>query len=141
MKPGKATACWWFFLVWLSGGFAAAAEPVVELPAFHVSESLAHVVVSPFYERGRREADGRVLHLVVQDVRAGSLAAKAGLARGMEIHALQGVPLQGLTDAEVRDVMARPVTGDFVLRVKRPLGFRPFDLVIPLPRPGPAASR
>ncbi len=63
--------------------------------------------------------DWRISKLVVESVREKSAAARAGLEKGMEIVAIQGTALSGLTENEYQRVMQTPVSDVLVLGVRR----------------------
>jgi predicted metalloprotease with PDZ domain len=72
--------------------------------------------------------------LRVESVREKSAAARAGLEKGMEIVAIQGVTLNGLTEEEYQQVMRTPVYDVFVLRVRREGRVRTDELRIAVGR-------
>jgi S1-C subfamily serine protease len=106
-------ACWWgATAVW-----CAENEPPVTLEPVRVGAIWSNAVVRVIY---LRSSDGpRISVLRVESVREKSAAARAGLEKGMEIVAIQGVALNGLTEEEYQHVMRTPVFDVFVLRVRR----------------------
>jgi len=52
-------------------------------------------------------------------VRPNSIAARAGLARGMELVAIQGQPLHGLKQEELAQVLQQAVEKEVILTVRR----------------------
>lgn len=116
---------------WLgsAGAWAAATEPPpVQLEPVRVAAIWANAVVRVVYQRSD---DGpRISVLRVESVREKSAAARAGLEKGMEIVAIQGVTLNGLTEEEYQQVMRTPVYEGFVLRVRRAGRVRTEDLRI-----------
>lgn len=104
---------------WLgsAGAWAAEAGPPVKLEPVRVASIWANAVVRVVYQRS--DDDPRISVLRVESVREKSAAARAGLEKGMEIVAIQGVTLNGLTEEEYQQVMRAPVYDVFVLRVRR----------------------
>ena len=125
-------ACWW-------GAVAAAEpkpppsaekEPPVTMEPMRVSAIWANAEVRIIYQR---DSDGpRISVLRVEWVREKSAAARAGLEKGMEIVAIQGVALNGLAEEDYQRVMRTPVFDSFVLRVRRAGRVRTEELRIPL---------
>ena len=56
--------------------------------------------------------------LRVENVRADSVAARAGVTEGLEVVAIQGKRVRGLTESEVDDLMKLPVIDELVLTVR-----------------------
>ncbi|MCX6955539.1 MAG: PDZ domain-containing protein [Verrucomicrobia bacterium] len=104
---------------WLGAGVALTAERdgTVNMEPVRVSSIWTNAVVRVVMQQSN---DGpRISVLRVESVRENSAAARAGLAKGMEIVAIQGVALAGLTEEEYQRVMITPVVDVFVLRVRR----------------------
>ena len=97
-------------------------QTTMELPAMRVSAVLASVQLRLFYlPKAGGEAES-LSFLKVEQVRAKSAAARAGIERGMEITAIQGKRVRGWTEAELNDAMAELVRNEFVLTVRGSAG-------------------
>ena len=120
---------------WLGSAGAWAAETgpsPTQLEPVRVASIWANAVVRVVYQRAD---DGpRISVLRVESVREKSAAARAGLEKGMEIVAIQGVTLNGLTEEEYQQVMRTPVYDVFVLRVRREGRVRTDELRIAVGR-------
>lgn len=113
-----------------AAGWCAESEPPVTLEPVRVAAIWSNAVVRVIY---LRSSDGpRISMLRVESVREKSAAARAGLEKGMEIVAIQGVALNGLTEEEYQHVMRTPVFDVFVLRVRREGRVRTEELRIPI---------
>lgn len=105
-------------------------EPPVKMEPMRVAAIWANAEVRIIYQRS---SDGpRISMLRVESVRPKSAAARAGLEKGMEIVALQGVALDGLTEEEFQHAMRTPVIDVLVLRVRRAGRVRTEELRIEL---------
>jgi C-terminal processing protease CtpA/Prc len=107
------------WLIGLVAGALGAAEPAapVQMEPVRVAAIWANAEVRIVYQRSTE--DPRISYLRVEAVREKSAAARAGLEKGMEIVAIQGVALSGLTDEDYHRVMRAPVMDALVLRVRR----------------------
>jgi membrane-associated protease RseP (regulator of RpoE activity) len=113
-----------------TGAWGAEHGPPVTLEPVRVAAIWSNAVVRVIYQRS---SDGpRISMLRVESVREKSAAARAGLEKGMEIVAIQGVALNGLTEEDYHHVMRTPVFDAFVLRVRREGRARTEDLRIPI---------
>lgn len=113
LSASVIVACGWS----ATGAWSAESEPPVTLEPVRVAAIWSNAVVRVIYQRS---SDGpRISVLRVESAREKSAAARAGLEKGMEIVAIQGVALNGLTEEEYQHVMRTPVYDVFVLRVRR----------------------
>lgn len=103
----------------------------VQMEKFVVAATLASLVVRTNYEV-RNNEEATLVRVVVEEVRAGSRAARAGMERGMQILSIEGVPIRGLNEKEFNEVMARELTGSLTLTVRRRSGFRSLKIEIPV---------
>lgn len=116
--------------------------PPVQMEKFVVAATLASLVVRTNFEV-RNNEDARLVQVIIEEVRANSRAARAGVERGMHILAIDGTPIRGLTERDFNDVMNREITGTLTLTVRRRNGFRSQKIAIPvgpIPPSQPAAS-
>jgi len=130
MKRSRAMpvlfACWFG----VAGAPAAEKDGPVRMAPMRVHAIWSSAVVRLVMLQSN---DGpRISMLKVESVRDNSAASRAGLAKGMEIVAIQGVALTGLTEEEYQRVMITPVTDVFLLRVRREGRVRTEELRIPL---------
>ena len=103
----------------------------VQMEKFVVAATLASIVVRTNYEV-RNNEEATLVRVVIEEVRAGSRAARAGIERGMQILSIEGVPIRGLTEKDFNEVMARELTGSLTLTVRRRSGFRSLKIEIPV---------
>jgi C-terminal processing protease CtpA/Prc len=108
----------------------------VQMEKFVVAATLASMVVRTNYEV-RNNEEATLVRVVIEEVRAGSRAARAGIERGMLILAIEGVPIRGLTEKDFSEVMEREITGSLTLTVRRRNGFRSLKIEIPVGEPVP----
>ena len=85
----------------------------------------------------RNSDEATLVRVIVEEVRSGSRAARAGIEKGMQIVAIEGVPIRGLTEKDFNKVMARELTDSLTLTVRRRNGFRSFKVEIPVGQPVP----
>ena len=110
-------------VLWLAGcliaGVLGATEPSVPVPMepVNVAAIWSNAEERIFYQRSTD--DPPIAYLRVEAVREKSAAARAGWEKGMEIVAIQGVALGGLTDEDYQRVMHAPVMDALVLKVRR----------------------
>jgi S1-C subfamily serine protease len=110
-------------VLWLAGcliaGVLGATEPSapVQLEPVRVAAIWSNAEVRIVYQRSTD--DPPIAYLRVEAVREKSAAARAGWEKGMEIVAIQGVALSGLTDEDYQRVMRAPVRDALVLKVRR----------------------
>ncbi len=110
-------------------------QPVV-MEKFVVEATLASVVVRTNYEM-RNNEEATLVRVVVEEVRADSRAARAGVEKGMQILSIEGIPIRGLTEKDFSDVMAREIGGSsLTLTVRRRNGFRSLKIEIPVRQAG-----
>lgn len=107
------------WLMALLAGEIVAAESgaPVQLEPVRVAAIWASAEVRMVYQRSND--DPRISFLRVESVREKSAAARAGLEKGMEIVAIQGVALHGLSEEDYQRVMRTPVAETLTLRVRR----------------------
>lgn len=104
-----------------------------ELPPMRVSLALASIEVRLFSLPAAEDSDQRLSFLRVERVRPNTSAALAGIAAGMEITAIQGTRIHGLTEEELGGVMAGSVQDEIVLRVRDSAQAEEKDIHIRLP--------
>ncbi len=97
---------------------SGAREAVLELPVLRVSASLASVQVRLFYLPSVESEIDRLSYVGVEDVIPGSAPAQAGLARGMEIMAIQRTRIRSLTISDLDRILAMPVKNEIILTVR-----------------------
>ncbi|HEY0968154.1 MAG TPA: PDZ domain-containing protein [Opitutaceae bacterium] len=144
MRPALA-----FLLLWVAGTQGVRAQAVgpdvprltvgqpVVMEKFVVQATLASVVVRTNYEM-RNNEEATLVRVVVEEVRADSRAARAGVEKGMHILAIEGIPIRGLTEKDFSDVMAREIDGSsLTLTVRRRNGFRSLKIEIPVRQAAP----
>ena len=107
---------------------ADSAPPVV-LPAFNVIESALKVKVLISY-RAFKGGHPFVTAMMVHDVKTPSFAQEAGLKSGMEIIAIQGQQVSGLSQAAVEQLLSQPARDSVVLLVRRSWLKRPEEILI-----------
>jgi predicted metalloprotease with PDZ domain len=88
----------------------------------------------------RNNEEATLVRVVIEEVRAGSRAARAGIERGMMILAIEGVSIRGLTEKDFSEVMSREITGTLTLTVRRRNGFRSLKIEIPVGEPVPVRN-
>jgi S1-C subfamily serine protease len=111
----------------------------VQMEKFVVAATLASMVVRTNYEV-RNNEEATLVRVVIEEVRADSRAARAGIERGMLILAIEGVPIRGLTEKDFSEVMEREITGALTLTVRRRNGFRSLKIEIPVGEPVPVRN-
>lgn len=112
----------------------------VQMEKFVVAATLASLIVRTNYEV-RNNEEATLVRVVVEEVRAGSRAARAGMERGMQILSIEGVPIRGLTEKDFNEVMAREISGSsLTLTVRRRSGFRSLKIEIPVGEPVPVRN-
>ena len=105
--------------------------PTIEMEKFVVAATLASIVVRTNYE-SRNGDEPKLVRVLVEEVRSDSRAARAGIQRGMQILAIEDIPIRGLNDKDFAEVMKLEITGSLTLTVRRRSGFRSFKITIPL---------
>lgn len=108
------------------------AESVMEMPVLRVFAVLASVELRVFSQPNVESADRSLSFLRVEKVRPDSPAARAGIAPGMEIVAIQGVKVRGLAEDELDRVMQQPVQKEIVLVVREPPRRGEWEIRIPV---------
>lgn len=94
------------------------AAPPVVMPAFGVMESALKMKIAIDYKK-LRIGEPWVSEVRVADVKSPSLAEQLGLKAGMEIVAIDGKRLAGLSQTEMERIMAAPKPENFTLLVKK----------------------
>lgn len=111
-----------------------------EMQKMVVSATLASLVVRTVYQMPPRDTEMRLAMMLIEEVRTDSRAAKAGVRSGMQIIAIEGIDIRGLTETQFDEVMAMEVYDHLTLTVRRRNGFRSFKIVIPIGAPTPITS-
>jgi membrane-associated protease RseP (regulator of RpoE activity) len=94
-----------------------ASEPPVKLPAFTTKFSELKI---PMVTRYDRTPNGSVLSgMFIGPIKAGSLAEKSGLKKGMEVVAIQYQLVAGLNQFEVARLFDQTVEDTLVLAVRK----------------------
>lgn len=119
---------------------SASADPAIVLPTVRVAAALANVELRLFYLPNAGGAAQSLSFLAVETVRANSTAALAGVKEGMELTAIQGIRIRGLSEDELNKTMALPVKNEIVVVAREPHGGVEHEIHIPLRRP-PEKSR
>lgn len=70
------------------------------------------------------------------DVKTPSIAQRAGLRGGMEIVAIQGQPVAGLSQIQIEQILSQPVQDEVVLLVRPSPKKDPEEIRVPVD-PGP----
>ncbi len=99
-----------------------AANPTMKLPSMRVSAAFASVELRLHHLPFSGGGVPSLAYLRVETVRADSRAARAGLKEGMEVTAVQGLGIRGLTEIELNDTMSWPVKNEIVLVAREPHG-------------------
>ena len=107
-------------------------EPLV-LPPMRVSLALASIEVRLFSLPDAEASAPRLSFLRVEHVRPKTTAALAGIEAGMEITAIQGTRIHGLTEEEFGGIMAGSVQDEIVLRVRESAEAKERDIHVRLP--------
>jgi C-terminal processing protease CtpA/Prc len=105
-------------------------EPPVQLEPVRVAAIWSNAVVRIEYLPDSE--DWRIAKLLVESVREKSAAARAGLEKGMEIVAIQGIALSGITEQAYQRVMRMPVDDVLVLSVRRAGRVKSEEMRIPV---------
>jgi hypothetical protein len=80
-----------------------------------------------------REANGRVVIVKIRSVTPGTPIYKAGVREGEILRDYQGVNLYGLTEAQLRELMQKPLTSDLrLVLMASPQDHSPRVVVVPL---------
>jgi hypothetical protein len=108
-------------------------EAPLELPPMRVSLALASIEVRLFSLPDAEATTPRLSFLRVERVRPNTTAALAGIEAGMEITAIQGTRIHGLTEEELGGVMAGSVQDEIVVRVRESAQGNERDVHIRLP--------
>ncbi len=108
--------------------------PTIEMEEFVVAATLASIVVRTDYEP-RSGGAPTLVRVLVEEVRSDSRAAKAGIQQGMQIIAIEGISIRGLSEKNFNEVMRREIAGSLTLTVRRRNGFRSYKIVIPVGQP------
>jgi hypothetical protein len=96
---------------------SAASEPPVKLPAFTTTFSELKI---PMVTRYDRKPNGSVLSgMFIGPIKAGSLAERSGLKKGMEVVAIQYQLVAGLNQFEVDRLFDQIVEDTLVLAVRK----------------------
>ncbi len=88
----------------------------VMLPAFNVVESVLSVNVRTEFRQTFFGAF--VTRMFVGEVKTPSVAQRAGLKKGMEIVAIQGKPVAGLSESDLSRLLVQPGLEEVVLLVR-----------------------
>ncbi len=108
-------------------------EAPLELPPMRVSLALASIEVRLFSLPDAEASTSRLSFLRVERVRPNTTAALAGVEAGMDITAIQGVRIHGLTEEEFGGMMAGSVQDEIVLRARESAQASERDIHIRLP--------
>lgn len=103
------------------------------LPPMRVSLALASIEVRLFSLPDAEASSLQLSFLRVERVRPNTSAALAGIEAGMEITAIQGARIHGLTEEEFGSLMAGSVQDEIVLRVRDSPQAKERDVHIHLP--------
>ena len=114
-----------------------ASVPALVLPTMRISASLANVELRLYYLPSTGGGTPRLAFLGVETVRPNTLAAQAGIKEGMEVTAIQGVRIRGLTDSELAKMMRLPVTGEIIITVRESQNADERELHLPVVKPAP----
>lgn len=107
----------------------------VEMQKVVVAATLASLVVRTVYQM--RQEEERLVLALIEEVRADSRAAKAGVQPGMQILAIEDIAIRGLTEDQFNEIMAMEVYDHLTLTVRRRNSFRSFKIAIPIGAPTP----
>jgi predicted metalloprotease with PDZ domain len=109
------------------------AEPPVKMAAYHVSEAMLSIQVTTRWAQSSQSYVGQwVDSMRVGGVQPHSIAEKAGLRRGMEILAIQGQLVHGLTQDDLNHVLLQEVTREVVLQVRSSAHAAPVEIHLPV---------
>lgn len=109
-------------------------EPL-QMPAMKISAALANVELRSFYFSNAGGEPAVISFLRVETVLPNSAAARAGIEQGMEITAIAGVRVRGLTEEEFHAAMERPVKNEIVIATRLPAQIKEREIKIPLSKP------
>jgi membrane-associated protease RseP (regulator of RpoE activity) len=116
-------------------------EAVVQLPAMRVSAGLANIELRLFYlPNAGFDTTKPLSFLRVETVRRNSLAARAGVVEGMEIVAIQGSRIRGMTDADLNELMMRPAKNEIVFVAREYSNGPEREIHLPLPQKPPTVN-
>jgi len=87
-----------------------------------------------------REVNGPVAMVKIRGVTAGTPIYRAGIREGEILRSYQGVTLAGLTEAELNQLVKRPLQSDLRLELMVSARSRPWEVVIPLAQLRQASS-
>ena len=111
-------------------GAALGAEPPVKMAPYTVSEAMMKIPLVFGWQQNY--AGQRLQSMRVGKIKPHSAAANAGLARGMEILAIQGQYVRGLTQSELAQILQIDVGHELVLTVERRPKEDPAEIHIPV---------
>lgn len=111
-----------------------AADPVVALPELHIGAALAWMDLQLVFGSAEKSGLRLLSYLRVVDVRPGTRAAAAGVRAGMQVTAIQGVRINGLTEPEFLAAMDRPLRSELIVNVRDHVGGKETELRFPLQR-------
>lgn len=119
----------------LSGAAAPpASEPPIMMSAMSVMESVMKINVTTTYYRfpiGGEFATS----MLVSEVRTPSFAYDAGVRKGMEIVAINGTKISGLSQGEITALLGSPKQDAVVLLIRGGGKKKPGEIRIPLKSP------
>ena len=113
----------------------AAELPVVKMAPVQVAEAMLDIKVVIRWQQGNYAAQW-VDSIRVGDVKSPSIAKRAGLVPGMEIIAIQGQFVHGLSRPELTQMLQQEVAKEVVLLVRRSDRAKQEEIrvpVVPLP--------
>jgi membrane-associated protease RseP (regulator of RpoE activity) len=115
-----------------SAALGADSAPPVVLPRFNVIESVLNVSVLTEYAK-MSIGPAYATRMTVDKVKTPSIAQRAGLKSGMEIIAIHGQRVAGLSQAAVEQLLDQPVRDSVVLLVRKSWWKHPEEIRLPVP--------
>jgi dienelactone hydrolase len=110
-------------------------ESILEMPVMRVSAALASVELRVFSQPNVESATRPLAFLRVEKIRQETTAARAGIVPGMEIMAIQGIRVRGLSEEELNDIMQQTIKTEIILIVREPPRRGEWEIRIPLRKP------
>lgn len=111
---------------------ANATDPAIEMSPVRVGAALESVELRAFYLSNLAATTPHLSYLLVETVRHNTTAAEAGVKEGMEVTAIQGRRVRGMTDVDLFETMTARVKNHIALTVREPPHISEKEIHIPL---------
>lgn len=109
-----------------------AIDPAVEMSPVKIGAALESVELRAFYLSSPPGNTPHLSFLLVETVRPNTTAADAGVKEGMEVTAIEGRRVRGMTDADLFETMTTRVKNHIALTVREPPHISEKEIHIPL---------